>query len=869
MHPTVRVTVDNLNFCALIDTGAEVSLITRSVLTEINKISNVSTSNDSRFEIVGFSGKRSLVTETAEIKLGIGSYDTAYPHQFAVVDDGVMPYCLLLGIDFLKSYNLSIDSNKMNVKHDQVVLSSINCGTEESGNLYMVSLGEPFETSHSIMAEAVDEGLRFVIQGNSNTVTGLSFLTDCSVVDRLQFGNSQLKLVHRTVKTEVPKHKWAKKISKFKRYYSELSVIDNVLVYGNRRVVVVPFAVALELAITIHFHFSHIGRDKLISLIKDLFWHPSLTKIIHDLCSSCHVCQTMKSFVPHVQPPTLKIKTSYPFELVAIDLMSMQRSSGGYVACLMVVDHFSKFVAVVPIKDKTSKTVVNMLTKQILPFLPSVPKSILSDNGPEFTSKLFTEFMEEWNIEHRLTTPYHPQSNGAVERVNRTIQNLLKVLLQERSEWVDHLPHAVSSYNNSPHSELGMSPSRFLLSKAHDCSVDIALPSAAVSMWKLGSPGFMPFKVNDYVLLLEQRSGHLNINKFLPKYSGPYRVITVNKNGLTYVISNNEEMVNKRVHYSQLRYYKRVPNYIMNCHRYKQLCKNDPSLTQDTRWCPPVPSGFGDVGILSESSPGSAPSLPDESSTSSNESDCDQQDNAVKACDCAGCKFEHNKEKVVTHEIALFSETGGTREPLTTSVEGKTNFPNFVAATESLAVVHPNESFVDGTVTLINELGSNFSNNYYSLTGGQARLSFLDWEFEDDFNDDSMQNLIANNNNINDNVGNMLDEPEATNSVDMDESFSTADDGQSFVLADTGQQISHAMNVSNQSDDFRGFSETSLVEAPLLGLRPLGNTSNIDMPSHNNESINTRPHTRSQGSVKVLPNVQNKVLEYISSDSAI
>ena len=79
---------------------------------------------------------------------------------------------------------------------------------------------------------------------------------------------------------------------------------------------------------------------------------------------------------------------------------------------------------------------------------------MLTDNGPEFVASEFADCLAKWGIKHKFTTPNHPSSNGAVERVNRTIQNFLKVITEEKHGWDDHLTRALVSYNNSPHAEL-------------------------------------------------------------------------------------------------------------------------------------------------------------------------------------------------------------------------------------------------------------------------------------------------------------------------------------------------------------------------------------------------------------------------------
>ena len=139
----------------------------------------------------------------------------------------------------------------------------------------------------------------------------------------------------------------------------------------------------------------------------------------------------------------LKIQTHAPFELMAVDLVSLPVTSQGYIGVLVLVDHYSKWLAVAPIKNKRSSTVINLLERQIFPSLLKLPLRILSDNGPEFNSLEFGDFMEKYNIHHVRMTAYKPSSNGAVERVNRTLISFLRDLSSHPGDWVSYLPQAI------------------------------------------------------------------------------------------------------------------------------------------------------------------------------------------------------------------------------------------------------------------------------------------------------------------------------------------------------------------------------------------------------------------------------------------
>ena len=262
-----------------------------------------------------------------------------------------------------------------------------------------------------------------------------------------------------------------------------------------------------------------------------------------------------------VKPPTLKIETTYPFEMVAVDLIQLPRTRLGNVGCVVVVDHFSKWLCVSPIRNKTAATVCNVVHHRVLPSLPRIPDRLLSDNGPEFKSHIFASILKSFGIKHIFTTPYKPSSNGCVERVNRTIGEFLRNLKSESASWDQNIAKSVLVYNSTKHMELGMSPSEFLLSKSHDVNDLPALPESSRT-WKSGHPNYQPFTVGQLVkkrVIFQNRNV---TNKLEPRFEGPYKVVTIDPNRVTYKI---EDIVDGRIlsaHHSQLCEWRTPPEYL-------------------------------------------------------------------------------------------------------------------------------------------------------------------------------------------------------------------------------------------------------------------------------------------------------------------
>ncbi|XP_047736163.1 uncharacterized protein LOC125177792 [Hyalella azteca] len=552
----------SFDLCAVLDSGAEVSLVSSSVLSVAHGAGiNFCVQEDKLCDIVGFSGKRIPITQTVQLSLVIGTLNMPEIHKFAVVDDNIFPHCFLLGLDFMSHYNLSIDFNALTFKQDGEVVSRL---TPVSWRdivgpcLFSVSAG-----SSEPHLKLNTQDLRFETQGNFPTVTGLSMLSDLETIRVLQSHSPELKCLYKQLKKQVPTQGWPKRIKAFARHSAKLSIQSGLIFYGDTSpTVVIPFESLVDVCVSLHFNLAHIGRDKLLDLIFELVWHPSRYRVAQDVCSTCHSCQILKEFSTTLIPPTLKICTSYPFELMAADLISLPRSPRGFIGCLVLVDHYSKWVTAVPIKNKTSETIVKAFHDQIFPSLIRIPTNILTDNGPEFTCTKFSEFLMQSNVNHKLTTPYCPTSNGAIERVNRTIKNFLRSLVSDEVPWDVALPKALIVYNHTWHSALQMSPSNFLLTRSHNTNCDPPLQGTLAEHWRHGHPKFVKFSVGQLVLMKCQHKGFLSTNKLSPTFRGPFKVNVANENGVTYELVDQNGVEHVRAHHSQLRAYKLPPKYL-------------------------------------------------------------------------------------------------------------------------------------------------------------------------------------------------------------------------------------------------------------------------------------------------------------------
>ncbi|GJQ70538.1 hypothetical protein Trydic_g221, partial [Trypoxylus dichotomus] len=157
-------------------------------------------------------------------------------------------------------------------------------------------------------------------------------------------------------------------------------------------------------------------------------------------------------------PMEITSTASKPFERLAIDVVGplpVTENNNRFIFTMQ--DDLTKFSYAVPIPNHESRTLAIELSKFITFF--GIPKSILSDQGTDFTSNLTKELTKLFQTKHLLSSPYHPQTNGALERSHLTLKDYLKHYINNKqSNWDEFIPFAMFAYNTHTHSSTGFSP---------------------------------------------------------------------------------------------------------------------------------------------------------------------------------------------------------------------------------------------------------------------------------------------------------------------------------------------------------------------------------------------------------------------------
>ncbi|KAG1957182.1 retrotransposable element [Pimephales promelas] len=180
---------------------------------------------------------------------------------------------------------------------------------------------------------------------------------------------------------------------------------------------------------------GHPGITATIHLLRNRFWWPTLTADTTNHIQNCTDCQTSKS--PRKLPAGMLCPLptpQQPWSHIAIDFITDLPNSQGFTTICTIVDRFSKACRLFPLtKLPTALETAELLCNQVFRFY-GLPEVIVSDRRPQFTSRVWTAFFKNLNVNISLTSGYHPQSNGQTERLNQDIIRFLRTYCQQHQE---------------------------------------------------------------------------------------------------------------------------------------------------------------------------------------------------------------------------------------------------------------------------------------------------------------------------------------------------------------------------------------------------------------------------------------------------
>ena len=235
-----------------------------------------------------------------------------------------------------------------------------------------------------------------------------------------------------------------------------LHIENDVICYGSR--VVVP--TKQQERLLSELHMTHMGIVKMKLVARAYFWWPRINKQIEEVAKSCEGCRRyMKKPAPAPLCPWPYARR--PMERVHIDYCEFRTK-----VLLIMIDAYTKYIWVhIMTADTTAMKTLAILYGWFCEN-NGFPTTLVSDNGPQFTSNEFAEKMSKWGIKHILTPPYHPASNGLAEKAVGIIKGKLKKMGSPSTPLELHvnIHYILRVYRATPHTSTGQTPFQLMAS---------------------------------------------------------------------------------------------------------------------------------------------------------------------------------------------------------------------------------------------------------------------------------------------------------------------------------------------------------------------------------------------------------------------
>jgi len=351
-----------------------------------------------------------------------------------------------------------------------------------------------------------------------------------------------------------------------------------------------PHALKNTILRNLHDHITsgHFGYKKTHEQVRQFYWWEGLSAFVKNYVSTCDLCQRRKN-----KPRGMRSLGRYPlprepFDIISCDLkgpLATSEAGNKYIFC--AIDWYTKWIECIPIPDKTAPVVANALICGVIS-RHGIPNTILTDCGTEMRNTLMTEMCKILNVNKFEISPFHPSSNGQVERVNRTIGDLLAIFINERqNDWDTLLPLLLFAYRNTEHSATGLTPFFSLYHRKVRGPFDLDIPqlrpyaddddyaaqlskvmqstkeqidrnlllSKEIQEQNRPVKDTTVFHIGDLVLWYNPIAKRGLSPKLKLANQGPYKIVSKNNDNVFHIQSLDGKW-NKRVHADQLKKYK-------------------------------------------------------------------------------------------------------------------------------------------------------------------------------------------------------------------------------------------------------------------------------------------------------------------------
>lgn len=347
-------------------------------------------------------------------------------------------------------------------------------------------------------------------------------------------------------------------------------LIKNELVYlreNEREVLCIPKTLiqgrnAREIVISeAHSMLAHLGASKTIDYLRDNVWWKDMVTDVKSFCETCNTCKMSK---PNNQKPYGLLNPlavpSYPWESVGIDfvgpLPESRNRDGQFDSITVVICLLTAMVHLIPSRTNYNASQIAELVFEQIYKIHGLPRSIVSDRDVLFTSAFWSRLHRLIGTRLRMSSAYHPQTDGSTERANRTVTQMLRQCIQpDQKDWVAKLPAIEFAINSARSESTGYAPfflnfgrmprtmiwgsasvdeypsvrdfalqKKLALMSAHDSIIAARVKQTRDANRKRQA---IPFKAGDLVYLSAKNISFKKglARKLLPKFIGPYKIV--------------------------------------------------------------------------------------------------------------------------------------------------------------------------------------------------------------------------------------------------------------------------------------------------------------------------------------------------------
>ena len=200
-------------------------------------------------------------------------------------------------------------------------------------------------------------------------------------------------------------------------------------------------------------HAAHLHYDSMMRRARGILFWPGMASEIKQMADACEPCNEMKA---RNQKETLRQhpEGDQPYEKIACDYCDIEGND-----YLITVDYYSSWIEIDRMTSTGTSKLIETLKKHFARF--GIPKQIVTDPGPQFTSQEFKNFLKKWGIEYVEASPFHHSANGKAESAVKSAKHMIKKALKSGTDTAQ----ALLEQRNTPRQDTGLSPAEMMFGR--------------------------------------------------------------------------------------------------------------------------------------------------------------------------------------------------------------------------------------------------------------------------------------------------------------------------------------------------------------------------------------------------------------------